>query len=96
MTFYPSSQDVPPPPTNAMFDDHLRWAVFVMDRDDPQRHFAASCLAWVLKSGGLSERQAAACVRLLARIRELYGAGALECQAAPQAELTATTRKGLH
>ena len=96
MTFYPSAKDVPPPPSSSLFDDHLRWAVFVMDRDDPQRHFAASCLAWVLKSGGLSERQAAACVRLLARIRELYGAGALECQAPPQAELKTTTGKGLH
>lgn len=77
---YPTAFWVPEPPDDESWDHWLRWAVFVMDESDPQRHFAASCLAWFLKSGGLSDKQHAACVRMCERILERYDAGALACQ----------------
>lgn len=79
-TQYPLFYDVPSRPTTGLWDDLLRWCIFVMNREDPQRHFAASCLAWVLKSGGLTEKQATACEKMLRRVTALYEAGALDCQ----------------
>ena len=95
---YPVGYDVPSPPDSTLWDDQLRWCVFVMNKGDPQRHFAASCLSWVLKSGGLTDRQASACAKMLRRVLALYEAGALDCQAEPEAEEVADmpARKDLH
>ena len=95
--YYPEERNVPDPPESDLWDDQLRWCVFVMNKGDPQRHFAASCLTWVLKSGGLTERQSAACAKMIARIHGLWAAGALDCQATEEpmpAEMPA--RKDMH
>jgi hypothetical protein len=95
---YPDALIVPPPPDGNLWDDNLRWCVFVMNKGDPQRHFAASCLAWVLKTGGLSERQAKACEKMLARITALYDAEALDCQSVDEmSDLSAqVARRGMY
>lgn len=77
---YPTFDCVPQPPETGLWDDFLRWCLFVMNRGDPQRQFAASCLTWALRSGGLTDRQSAACARMLRRILTQYSAGALDCQ----------------
>jgi hypothetical protein len=95
---YPQHLNVPAPPETDLWDDQLRWCVFVMNKGDPQRHFAASCLAWVLKSGGLTERQGAACGKMIDRVIRLYEAEALDCQAEIDADPPSQTpyRKDLH
>jgi hypothetical protein len=95
---YPDALIVPPPPDGDLWDDNLRWCVFVMNKGDPQRHFAASCLAWVMKTGGLSDKQAAACGKMLDRILGLYGADALDCQGSdPMSELSnMMARRGMN
>jgi hypothetical protein len=95
---YPDAMIVPPPPSGTLWDDNLRWCIFVMNKADPQRHFAASCLAWVLKSGGLSEKQSKACEKMLARISSAYEDGALDCQSCEEmSDLSAKiSRRGMH
>jgi hypothetical protein len=78
---YPYAEPIPPPPDSDRWSDILRWVVFVMNNNDPQMHFASSCLTWVFKTGGLTERQSAACSKLYQRISKSYEAGALDAQA---------------
>ncbi len=94
---YPEAWNVPAPPSGTLWEDHLRWCVFVMNRDDPQRSFAASCLSWAIKSGGLTDRQAAACSNMLRRVTAAYDAAALDCQAEPEPQQEPTPqRKDMH
>lgn len=82
---------VPEPPygSRAWFD-WLRWMVVVMNPDDPQFHFVASLLSSAARYGRLTEKQAAAGNRAIARITDAYEAGDLLCLkvGSPPAEVT--------
>lgn len=95
---YPTPHDVPSPPTSSLWDDLLRWTVFVINKDDPQRQFAASCLMWAIKSGGLTDKQSAACSKMVSRIMALYDANALDCQSEHPTELrvSPSNKAGMH
>lgn len=73
-------EQVPEPPEATSWACVLRWLVAVMNYDDPQLHFAASCLSYALKNGGLSQKQSEACQRLFERIFKDHEAGDLRCQ----------------
>ncbi|MDB6178985.1 hypothetical protein PAF17_15950 [Paracoccus sp. Z330] len=68
-----------PPHESALWPDWLRWLVVVMNPDDPQLHFAASLLSHALKTGSLSQKQAAAGNRMLNRVFASFQEGDLLC-----------------
>lgn len=71
---------VPAPPYGSKsWADWLRWLIVVMNPDDPQLHFAASLLSHSLKTGGLSEKQAAAANRTIQRVHDAFEAVDLLC-----------------
>lgn len=54
-----------------------------MDGDDQYLAFVASCLAWAIEHDGtLTEKQAAACQRVLEHVAKAWEHGTLACQLA--------------
>ena len=73
---------VPDPPTSKRWVDHLRWALCVIDGDQSGAiAFLAGCLAYAARpDGGLTDRQAAACNRILKGLCAAHAKGGLACQ----------------
>ena len=71
---------VPPPPTNDLWVDVLRWLVAVMDMDDPDLAFTSSLLSHCLNHGGLTDKQAKYARKIIARLTAHYEAGTLDFQ----------------
>lgn len=51
-----------------------------MNHDDKSMYFIAGCLSHFLKHGGLSDRQARACNKVVSRLLDEAEAGTLDCQ----------------
>src|SRR5258708_3892997 len=62
------AHEVPRPARSAIWADHLRWAVAVMDGDDSDLAFVASLLSHAVRHDGLSPRQAKYARRILDRL----------------------------
>ena len=96
---YPANNNIPSPPNLAGgWVDILKWCAFVMDSNDPQAHFTASCLAYAHYKGGLTNAQNKACERLVERIFERYQMGTLKCQqdSRPTEVVTTKNMRGIH
>jgi hypothetical protein len=71
-----------PPVPGSPWVDVLRWLVIVMDCNG-YLAFVAGCLAYAIDHDGcLTEKQAAACHKILLRTLKAWGHGALACQLA--------------
>lgn len=70
---------IPTRPSDERWAAQLRWALAVMDDDDKSMAFIASCFSNLLKYGGLTEKQAAACSRVILRIDTDFHEGVLDC-----------------
>ena len=74
------SYQVPDPPESSLWTDLLRWIVMVVDPDDKQLPFIASCLAYSFKHNGLTEKQALVCNKILQRVIASFDSETLFCQ----------------
>jgi hypothetical protein len=70
---------IPSRPSDQRWAAQLRWALAVMDDNDKSMAFIASCFSNLMKYGGLSEKQADACSRVIHRIDTDFHDGALNC-----------------
>lgn len=74
------SYQVPDFPESTIWTDQLRWLIMVMDPDDKQLPFIASCLAYSFKNNGLTEKQAVVCNKILQRVCARFESETLLCQ----------------
>jgi hypothetical protein len=79
-SFSLTMDQVPSLPTICTWPDALRWMVCVMDPDDSRFAFIASCLSYSVKNDGLTDKQSAACEKILQRVYAEYNEGILICQ----------------
>ena len=80
MVFCLKAHQVPDFPDEKLWTEELHWLVCVMNRDDPAFNFIASLFSYALANEGLTERQAKAANKILARVQVDWLAGALDCQ----------------
>ena len=81
-----TASETPDPPESTLWADLLRWMVCVMDPDDTRLAFVSSCLSHACKAGGLTERQARACQKMLDDVWQAWADGVLICQNTPPAD----------
>lgn len=74
------SDEVPEPAEGLLWFNTLRWLMAVMNNDDTSLGFAAGCLSYLAREGGLTDRQAQACKKIKKRVLYDYQAGVLDCQ----------------
>lgn len=64
------------PPDSTNFADLLKWAICVMEKDGTRLKFVSGAFAHCLKLGGLSNKQAAVVIKILASLKDgFYSSG---------------------